>query len=244
MKKLIKFFTIVFSIAILMHFSQNVYAEGVDSFSYDDYLKGISEGWIDKEISYDYLININKEAENFYLNDNFTKVCEAENFEDFSDFITYRANISHFNPGDVFVMNSNASGGLSGHSAMALSNIEFVSIHGKGTKPVIMNRDEFINNYKYRDITVYRPNNYDWGASAAIWADSTYRNPGDKFTYKISLDLTDIYKTYCSKMVYHSYLYGNKNSVITSQPYGLIHPYLLKNWVKIYHHAETQPENW
>lgn len=227
-------------------FSQSSYANEENFMTKEEFLQAQQEGWIDEDISYEELGTLNEEAEQSFLEENFTKIAEAENFTDFEDFTTDfqgaipYAYITKFQPGDVFVMTSDASHGFTGHVAMALSNNKFISIHGYGTHVAIFNRKDFKDNYSERDkIVVYRSNNYYWGVDASRWAQNTYENHGSDFNYAITSDLKDIYNTYCAKIVYHSYRYGAGEHTVTSASKGIIHPYRLYAWVKVKYHADV-----
>lgn len=79
-----------------------------------------------------------------------------------------------------------------------------------------LDRAAFSKEYGGRDIKVYRSNNYYWGVKAVAWAVNTYRDKLDKFNYKITMNLKDVYNTYCSKIVYQSYRNGVGNEAMRS----------------------------
>lgn len=136
----ISLFSIILSFLLIFTSFNVSLAYEIDDFTYDDYLQGIEDGWISEDVSYDELIKINKESEDFFNsienNPNFTEIYSTKSFDDFDDFIVNTsndndispfANVVRFNPGDVFIMNSSAVKGLSGHAVMAMSNESFIT---------------------------------------------------------------------------------------------------------------------
>lgn len=182
-----------------------------ERYTYEDYLRDMNAGYISEDVTFDELrgpdnITFDQMAELIESNPNFTKIYESESMDLNSE--SFRAVVKNLYPGDFFVMDSNVSAGFSGHATLVLSNNVFLNHTPKGNNghPDDITREEFNDNYKGRNIKVFRSNNYDWGANAAKWADRTYTN--SNATYQITNSLSDTSKTYCSKIVYQAYRYG------------------------------------
>lgn len=215
-----------------------------ERYTYEDYLLDRNEGYISEDITFDELkgpdnMTFDKMTELIEFNPNFTKIYESDNMDLNSE--SFRAIVKTLYPGDFFVMNSNASAGFSGHATLVISDIEFLN-HVQSDfngRPRFMTRDAFNRMYKGRDIKVFRSNNYNWGTSAAEWADITYRN--SNATYQITNSLSDTSKTYCSKIVYQAYRYGAGKESINEMLFDIVRPYDLPKWIKAGHHGEYNP---
>lgn len=56
--------------------------------------------------------------------------------------------------------------------------------------------------------------------------------------YKITNDLSDTRKTYCSKIVYQAYRYGAGKESINEMLFDIVRPYDLPKCIKTRHHGE------
>lgn len=246
-----KYYGVFFSVIILFTFvAVNGYAiastnksEFEQQFTYEQYLEQVELGYIDENVSYQALVEANKMTfedlvKSIENNPNFSLIYESSHLDLESE--EFRAVVTRLNPGDVFIMNSTASWGLSGHAAMALSNDEIINIAGPSSKTEIVPRSTFNGYYTGRDIELYRTNNYYWGTAAAEWADQEYRT--NKADYELSMDAASTRPTYCSKLVFQAYKYGaGLDSIAIDAVSGLISPYALKNLIKIDKHGEYDP---
>ena len=211
-----------------------------NEFTYEEYLRQVELGYIDPELSYQEIIKANSKTFNDLVEEmnsdpRFTLIYESSSFD--MDSPEFRAIVNTLNPGDVFIMNSSASWGLSGHAAMALSNSEIINHAGPDTYTDILSRSDFNNLYRYRDIKLYRSKNYYWGVNAAEWADAEYRN--NPASYQLSANLASTRPTYCSKIVYQAYKYGaGEESLYLNSTFDLVGPYYLPEFVRIGLHGE------
>ncbi len=131
-----------------------------------------------------------------------------------------------FRPGDVIVTKNGAFFDLIGHVAMAIDSETIVNITGPGTHPHKVSISKFIKDSKKGGwIKLYRANDYYEGANAAIWMDKTYVDSGAE--YVLTENINSLDETYCSKMIFQAYHFGNGGTVWGKDeggPKGIIFP--------------------
>lgn len=166
-------------------------------------------GTIGKDVSYQDWLQWNEEARQL------EPLLEQQHIDGISN-ITLQA-------GDILITNSTSSSGLVGHAAIALSDQRILHIPGTGEHVTILTPVQFKQKYKDGWIKVYRLQNAVAGQAAADWAEKTYADA--KATYRITMNLTTTYETYCSKIVWQAYRYGVGKDCVWDGTYGFRTPY-------------------
>lgn len=213
-------FVLTFLTLTMYTTNNQVFASSQNNFSYEDYLKGIEDGWIDDSVTYEMLIeniNISNELEDM-----------LSNSEEFEKFIIepYDTRFYNIRPGDILITNATSKEGITGHAAIALDNNQILHIQGPGHTPVVWGQLQFISAYMHGWIYVYRPTDAITGQNAANWASRTYRNSNARYVITTNLSSTDV--TYCSKLVWQSYYFGaGRLSVFNQSTNRLVLPYNL-----------------
>lgn len=186
-------------------------------FSQEQYDKGVSEGWIDEDMSLEDLQQIQKESLQL-----------AEQLEDDPNFYevqTREVQTSPYRAGDIIVTNG-VKLPILGHAGIFVGKNTILHIAGKGYNPSTKTMNEWLKSYTRKKGTwtkVYRCSTPSYGPAASKWAMKKYH--GSKATYQISKDRKSTAKTYCSKIVWQSYYYGaGSKSVTDGLNSGLIHP--------------------
>ncbi|WP_100487068.1 hypothetical protein [Sporolactobacillus pectinivorans] len=124
-------------------------------------------------------------------------------------------------PGDILITNQTSSSGLTGHSAIVLDiQGDVAEIKGLGYHPQFTSQSDFWSTNKYKVMVKRYPNATD-RQNAANWATNWVNNhPSEK--YKIySIWITNpSYGTYCSKIVWDAFYFGNNHKVILNYSMG------------------------
>ena len=193
------------------------------SFTFEDYLKGIEEGYIATDVSYEELKQANEAASA----DQLEKDLIAQGFEKVYDSGTVGTFASYtMKKGDVMVSSETSYNGITGHAAIALSSTSMLHIKAPGAKPTTHSLSYFKTNYGGgKKMKMYRLSNTTAASKAADWVSSKYK--GSNATYRISNDLSTTSHTYCSKIVYQGYYFGAK--AVSWMGTAIVLPYALKN---------------
>lgn len=137
--------------------------------------------------------------------------------------------IDNLKPGDMLITNDTPFSGIAGHSAIVLNKNEVLHIPRPYTRATVVSPKEFKKMHNGGYVKVYRMKNLSKAREAGLWAKNTYKNSDAK--YKITMDLSSVEETYCSKLVWQAYYYGVGKNIV-SEPmqnveYGLRLPYSL-----------------
>ena len=220
-----KIISIVFAIFVMILNTIPASAVSNDSYSseYTEYLGYVNQGILGEDISFEYwkhLKELSCELEKSLENSSVFQVVYDSTSAN-STYSTYS-----MMPGDIFITNGTSSAGLTGHAAIAISKYSLLHIAGFGESVTTINLDNWHNRYTSEGWTkVYRNPNSSVAENAAQWAVDTYFN--SSAVYMLTQDVSSTYYTYCSKIVWQSYYYGNSPSAASYLASGYILPYSL-----------------
>lgn len=111
---------ILFSISVFNLNDISVKAQDNEIFTYDDYLKGIDNGWIGDDVSYEMLMEVRQESERLLR--------KMENIDEFYQLpFAFGIPVS---AGDILVTNGTSSYGIVGHDAIVLNSSQVLHIQG------------------------------------------------------------------------------------------------------------------
>ncbi|MCM3024621.1 hypothetical protein [Heyndrickxia ginsengihumi] len=193
------------------------------TLTYDDYIKGIEEGYIGEDVSFDELKTANEEASMDQLEENlisngFEKVYDSE--------VSALTSSYTMKKGDVLVSSRTSSSGLTGHAAIAITSSKILHIAGSGHKPATHSFSWFKEHYGGGGkMKMYRISSATAATKAADWVKSHYE--GSDSTYRINNNLDSTNTTYCSKIVYQGYYFGAH--AVAYLGTALVLPYALPN---------------
>lgn len=182
----------------------------------------------------DLMVKYNELLENKIIDNSISlsEYIEAITVPEPTDPVTigFRNDIQRPQPGDIFITNGTSLWGLTGHAGIFLSDGTILSIEGPGSKPVAYGIPQWVQKYQVKEgswTKIYRPKNAYKPSSAATWGASNIR--GKNFTYGITNDTLKLNPTYCSKIVFQSYWFGNTNNGDGMLLPSLVTPYGLPN---------------
>lgn len=222
MKKALK---IIFAV-VLMITSVNTFADVTmdNELTYSRYQELVQQGAIGEDVSYEQLVQVNKEAQELEKS--------LDNNPNFKRIKRSASDINTLYPGDVVVTNSSSYGGLTGHAAIAIG-YDTVIQSSLGNPTKTMSWSDFKESYRFGYIKVYRPTNDSDGKAAARWAENTYAY--SSVPYVITGDLTTTSQTYCAKIVWQAYYYGvGRHAAVAPQLHNtIVSPYTLDSMITI-----------
>lgn len=199
------FVTVSFSSSILAAESENE-----DSLK-EVYDKGIEEGYIGNDVSFDLWRGIYEES----------KGLEASFLEGSTEVHSFTSRASYsMKAGDIFLTNATVSSGIVGHAGIAINDTYILHIAGPKQTTELLTLDGWKKNYAGTKGTtwVHRVNSSDLASKAATWALKNYYNSSGstgsqniKPSYKITTALSSTDPTYCSKIVYQAYYNADKD---------------------------------
>jgi len=134
-------------------------------------------------------------------------------------------------PGDVFVTNGKSSYGLTGHAGIAISSTHILSIPGAGKKVHVIALSKWLQDYGdglFDWTRVYRVGSSTAAKKAASWATQNYQ--GTSYAYGITSNYLTKDPTYCSKIVWQSYLFNQSLVVQPTNAANIIAPYDLPTY--------------
>lgn len=100
-----------------------------------------------------------------------------------------------------------------GHAGIFINEKDILHIRGVGRHPSLVSWSEWKNSddYSYKNTWVIRHQDLTYATKAAQWAEKTY-GPNGRYAnaeYNV-FSTSDVFKyTYCSKIVWQAYYYGN-----------------------------------
>lgn len=156
-----------------------------------------------------------------------TTICSDQNihFKKYYNII----NINKLIAGDMIITNATPFWGVAGHTAIVLNNNEVMHIPNPLSNVSIIPTKKFINLHRNGTIRVFRLNNLDKAKNAARWVLANYKKSNAK--YKLTMNLSTIDETYCSKLIWQAYYYGVGSDIVSpamrNMMYGLRLPYSL-----------------
>lgn len=226
MRKVFGILTVIPLLSINL-FSHPVSALESDSPSYTltEYNDLVQQGALDSSISYE-----NWAAEGAYQDNNVA-------MESSPNYVIQNPGSSSFTlqKGDILITNGTRSAGIAGHSGIAISSTEVLSIRGAGYTPSVMSFSTWKTKYdidttlQKRWTKVYRVGSSSYANEAANWAINNYK--GKDYGYKITGNLLGLNPTYCSKMVWQSYARISKALVVQpTNDTNVVYPYDLDEY--------------
>jgi len=151
--------------------------------------------------------------------------------------------------GDILISNGTSSAGLTGHAGIAIDSNRVLHIAGPKKTTSIVTWQTWKNTYgktkgnPKKWTKVYRHKNSTYANKAGSWAYNNYWNSkgaksqNKKPKYSLGGGLVITNSTYCSKIVYQAYQFGNRNAkgagFLMKSPFtGVVSPYKLPQLFK------------
>ncbi|MEH6943053.1 peptidoglycan amidohydrolase family protein [Bacillus sp. JJ722] len=236
MKKLNYLFLSI--ILLFSMFSMSLTAKAL-SVEETDYNTLLNEGILDESITHEMWEQSKLESEEALKNRENDLLEEDVENEEVNSLLAKSG--YKMKKGDIFISNRTSSKGLTGHSAIAVSDEKILHIRGYNHTTQLLTLKQWKDDYGKKDsktwTKVYRIKNTDDATKAGTWAYRNYYNPNGGASHtikpKYGLGGGNMVKdpTYCSKIVWQAYRTGLGRGDVIKPPFsGLIMPYSLPDY--------------